>query len=257
MDKTITFMEKTINLTESEYIVYELLLKDPYVFRASTATEISSRYNISQSSISRFCQKLGFNGFSDFRLSSATEILTEDINDDSRIFSQNLFEISKIIEQSVSNDELNIILNKIYSSKKIYTSGYASSSLAAKVLYFNLMILGFNAINIEPATETETLRIMNRDDIIFIFSMSNPSHRDFFNILEGLSSNKRPYTILVAGTNNHPFKNYVDCFISIPYAIVAKYGFKSIANLPFTIFSYWLTSNTHRKNKNSDADIDI
>ena len=59
---------KKKNFTSKELEVCELLEEDPFSFAASTATEISKRYGVSQAAVSRFCQKLGFTGYSDFRM---------------------------------------------------------------------------------------------------------------------------------------------------------------------------------------------
>lgn len=242
MEKSVVVNNRNILLTDSEYAIFEILQKDPYIFSASTATEISNRYQVSQSSISRFCQKLGFSGFSEFRLSAIAENLFDDHHIEKNLsFSTNIAEVSKIIEQNIKKSDLQQIIQQIVRARTVYTNGYASSGLAAKTLSFNLALYGKFSMNIEPSSETETLRIMNGQDVVILFSMSNPSHKDFFSILKDLKPAKRPFIVLISGTAKHPFSKNVDMHIALPYTAVSKYTQKITSNIIFNLASYLIT----------------
>lgn len=208
---------KQYHLTAKEVEVLEILKNDPYAFRSSTATEIATKYNISQSAISRFCQKLGYSGFSDFRLSL---IFNSPINDNTTIdnaYYANLFNnICNNLSSSISNETLDEISNIMLKARNCYFSGYGASNISALFLSFQCMVQGMRAYHLSTSTEVETLHIMNNEDVVILFSAINSSHKDFFSMLEDLPPTKRPYIILIANTPRHPFAKKVDKMILLP-----------------------------------------
>lgn len=206
--------------TPKEMQIYNLVKQDPYSFTASTAMEIASRYHVSQSAISRFCQRLGFTGFSDFRLSmmmSANDTNTGKKNHPEKheyiyYLQDYLSQINKTMTPSLSED----LIKRILSARNIYTSGYGASSIPAQWFSFRMVLSGLSAINIPSSQEMEYLHTINHHDVIFLYSASNPSHKDFFSLIDGLPVNRRPYIILVSYIKNHPFAKKADHLIVLP-----------------------------------------
>ncbi len=206
------------NFTTKEMEVYEILKNDTYAFRSSTATEIAAKYKISQSAISRFCQKLGYSGYSDFRLSLfVNSSLNDNYNTLNNSYYTN-FLINNInnISSAISDELLQNLANIILNARFCYTSGYGASDIAAKMLAFQCMIQGAHTFHLPATTEVETLHIINNEDVVILYSALNSSHKDFFSMLEDLPPQKRPYIILISSTPRHPFAKKVDKMVLLP-----------------------------------------
>ena len=55
-------------LTPTEHLIFEAITADPESFVQSTTTMAAQYAGVSQSAISRFCQKIGYDTFSEFRM---------------------------------------------------------------------------------------------------------------------------------------------------------------------------------------------
>ena len=244
-----------IKLTAKEMEVYEILKNDPYAFRSSTATEIASKYNISQSAISRFCQKLGFSGFSDFRLSLVFNAPRPTNNNayDINHYTNVLNSLCSMIGSTISQDLLKEVANKIINARCCYTSGYGASNVTANMLAFQCMVQGTHVYHLSPSTEVETLHILNDEDVVILYSAMNSSHKDFFDMLEDLPPQKRPYIILVANTPRHPFAKKVDKIILLPNTKDVEETILFTPSISQTIFTFLLTAQVSLAmiNKNS------
>lgn len=62
------------NFTDSEKIMFQFIKQDTQRLTTLTIDEFAHEVYVSKSSVVRFCQKLGFKGFSDFKIALATEL---------------------------------------------------------------------------------------------------------------------------------------------------------------------------------------
>lgn len=209
---------KKKDFTTKELEVCDLLEDDPFSFAASTASEISKKYNVSQAAISRFCQKLGFKGFSEFRMSllMATSNSDEKISNSPSDYANELSNVILKLGQGIDDSLLDQVAEKITISRNVYTSGYGASDIVANLLAFRLMLGGIKAHHIESSKETEFLHIMNHQDTVVLYSVKNSSHADFMESLKDLPEDRKPYVILICGTSKHPYTKDVDLVVPIP-----------------------------------------
>lgn len=241
------------DLTPKEMEIYELVKKDPYSFTASTAMEIASRYNVAQSAISRFCQKVGFSGFADFRLSMilATSTRLSGLDGSSSLdqphdFTYYLCAIIQQTKKVLPDSVLDQLAARILQSTTVYTSGYGSSLSAAHSLAFLMTCSGIPGHFLTPSLEMETLHVIKSTDIIFLFSVSNPSHRDFLSLVADMPADKRPYTILINNTNRHPLRNKVSQVITLPDWLSMHISFMINNTVPQFAFCHFLMDRVNR-----------
>ena len=208
---------KKKDFTDAELKIANLLEQEPFVFSSSTATEIANKFNVSQSSISRFCQKLGYHGFSDFRMSLILSLSTSvPSNNTTNEWCATLCSQINQLSQSLNDEHQNKIANMIINARVTYTSGYGASEIAANLLAFRSMLLSLNVFEIPTSREVETLHLINNQDLIILFSASNPSHRDLISMLDDMPKEKRPKLILVTESLRHPFIKKVDEVVMLP-----------------------------------------
>lgn len=240
-------------LTPKELEIYELVRQDPYSFTASTAMEIASRYHVAQSAISRFCQKVGFSGFADFRLSMilATSTQSYNLNESSKAQSTHTFtdHMCHMIQQtkkSLPDRVLDELSARIIQSTMVYTSGYGSSLSAAQIFAFLLTCSGVPAHFMQPSLEMEMLHILKSSDIVFLFSVSNPSHADFLSLVADMPEDKRPYIILVDGISRHPLRGKVSQVITLPDWLTLHVSFMISNTIPQFAFCHIVTDCVNR-----------
>lgn len=240
------------DLTQKELEIYELVKKDPYSFTASTAMEIASRYGVAQSAISRFCQKVGFSGFADFRLSMILATSTQPIKSDDSSNSEPhdfTYYLCAMIQQTkkvLPDRLLDDLAARILDSTAIYTSGYGSSLSAAHTLAFMMTCSGIPAHFITPSMEMETLHILRSTDIVILFSVSNPSHRDFLSLVADMPADKQPYIVLVNGTSRHPLRNRVSQVITLPDWLSMHISFMINSTVPQFAFCHFAMERTNK-----------
>ena len=58
---------KKDTFTKKEMIVYNILQKNPDLILRGSITSLAKDYQVSQSTITRFCQKIGYDGFNEFK----------------------------------------------------------------------------------------------------------------------------------------------------------------------------------------------
>jgi len=70
-------------LTRAEKKVAEIVLNDPSFVVYHTITEVSGKAGVADTTVVRFCRKLGFRGYFDFRITLTQQLPQTDINGDS------------------------------------------------------------------------------------------------------------------------------------------------------------------------------
>lgn len=214
------------NLTPKELEIYEILQKDPYSFGSSSSMEIADRYGVAQSAISRFCQKVGFSGFADFRLSMAVGLSSGfyNLNDSSilgdqlqeRLYTRAMCDVIRNVSDAIPDSLLDSLARRILESNSVYTSGYGASLCAAQSFAFLLTISSVPGHLLQASQESEALHMIKNTDTVFLFSISNPSHRDFLSLVADLPEEKRPFTILVTGSSKHPLRHKASQVVPLP-----------------------------------------
>lgn len=211
--------------TTTDEEVYKLVQENPFVFQSETAASIASEYHVSQAAISRFCQKLGFHGFGDFRLSMMLSLnaKNDDEKDAPTEYTDYVSQMFQTIYKSLSTKESDEMIRHLLSYRTIFISGYGASDISADNLAFRLELMGVNAVHIPSSREIEYLHIMTNQDAVVLLSNYNPSHRDFFSMIDDIPEESRPFILLVSAIKKHPFAKKSDQIFVLP-SIPEKHG---------------------------------
>lgn len=147
---------------------------------------ISKQVGVSVASVIRFAQSIGFSGFSELR-DAVAESLKKHLNkneifpllDKSRLENDVLSSVAKMDVKNI-NDTLSIIdrdtfdkvIDKILSSKRVFTAGLGISYLLAEILSYQLTQVGVDA-SVLKHTHTlflEQILFLEREDLLICFS---------------------------------------------------------------------------------------
>ena len=155
-------------MSESEKKITDFIMEMPEAVINMTTALLSTKVGVADSSIIRFCQKLGFNGFTEVKINLARnlkqpgELILENIsrNDSdfaitSKVFAssiQALEDSLKVLDQK----ELQMAVEIILKAKKIEFYGVGTSASIAMDAYYRFMRIGLNAY---AATDPHISRI--------------------------------------------------------------------------------------------------
>ena len=168
--------ENKQNLTSTDMIIWKYILNHRNSIRRISIHELAKECCVSSTTIVRFAQKLGFDGFSDLKSSLKHEESVEEIN------SQDIYEsLEKFYSKTLSNlmrrnyDNASHLIheaNRIF----IFASGYVQSNVVQELkrlfLYDSVLIYDIGGRD----EFYSILKGANKDDLFIIVSLSGESH---------------------------------------------------------------------------------
>jgi len=147
------------SLTKSEQKVADAVLKDPEAAMFNTITDLSEKAEVGDTSVIRFCRKLGFRGYQEFKLSIAQHLATPsehmlgDIDEEDGLETL-IKKISAINTQLIENTtallngrDLQRAIDAIIQARTVYFFGVGSSGITAADAKYRFMRLGFNVVS--------------------------------------------------------------------------------------------------------------
>ena len=159
-----------------------------------TASKLGAIADVSESTVVRFADELGFAGYPEFQRSLREIVRTKltsfqrievanNIIGDADILSKVLtLDVEKIRQtlEGVNRDDFNTAVDKIISAKNIYIMGVRSSSYLAGFLSYNLRMI-FDNVRLVSTTSGsdmfEEIMSMGRDDVMIAISFPRYSKR--------------------------------------------------------------------------------
>lgn len=207
------------NLTKAEKAVYECILHNPEAVEKYTVLQLASHFNISKSSVMRFCQKLGYSGYSEFRfdyirdlhssafnVTSDQSILTQAAN----IYTNALTELNKLDENTILK-----LCSEIKKRDYVYCIGSGKSYLPCELMNYNFIRLGKKIITFDTGILYNDLsKILVEDDLILIFSVSGERKVLQKEITE--FKEKKCHIVLITCNPKPKIINYIDDLIVLP-----------------------------------------
>ena len=134
------------NLTDTESVILDYFKENVKKVIYSSLSEICDELYVSNASIIRFCQKIGFRGYNDFKFKLKTDLSRSTFSSDFwTIIPQNT-EVLKDFADSLNENQMNQICDYILTNKSIYIYGQNMSSFPAKYLYSMLLTMDIRCI---------------------------------------------------------------------------------------------------------------
>ncbi|MGP6139475.1 MurR/RpiR family transcriptional regulator [Jeotgalibaca sp. A127] len=195
--------EKYHTLTKSEKRIadYLLAIKGQAVYR--TMKDITEEVKVGDATLIRFCQKLGYSGFSDLKIAIAKKEFTSQYDDDTdyKYYDRILENQVKVLESTrklLDSDTLLQAVQAISKANYIYIIGVGSSGLAAAALEQMLLRVGVHANQTsDPHFQAQALSLLGPKDLVICFSLSGRTK----DIHDSLLIAKENQTPIIAITN--------------------------------------------------------
>lgn len=206
------------DFSKNERRLADHILQYPYDLQRYTSINIAEVCNVSRSAVIRFCQKLGFTGFSDFQkavLSEYESSKTENVSSDTTALGVYQSCIDQLREKA-DMKELSVIGDLVVHSRRILCYGNDHSGYSAKQMAFRL---SRNHIDASYTNDSSIVRnyqdILGSGDMLMVFSISG--QKIFAEALDIFRA-KRVSVILFTMNVNTSLKNHADHIFYLPSA---------------------------------------
>lgn len=202
--------------TKKEKLIADYILQDPQRTIQLSAEELATLASSSKSAYIRMCQKMGFEGYRDFRFSMSRYLVSTSSKENEENPMQEILstysEYILNIAQTIQKKDVHDLAQRMMKAKRIKIFGNNRTGLSAKQLRMRLTKIGIDA---EAVTDSVIMRdlveVLDEDDLCIIFSIkAMPS---FYNFL----SDMRCQSILLTMTPKSPLHKEVDKVLTFPY----------------------------------------
>ena len=224
MDFITNIQLKKHLLTKNELKACDAILDNTLLVQQLSFTELSEKVGITKASILRFCKKVGYSGYNEFRYECIKYVnsINNVDNDEKQEAKTNITKVCKVysdiinlMDEVISEDEIKKLVNLIKNARRIKAVGTINSALACYQLRYAFLMFG---VEVDVITSDEELRAVDMSvsnkDLIIIFSASAKSHS--VNRAMQIKENLEAKIALVTMNIESEYKDMVDAFITLP-----------------------------------------
>jgi len=198
--KVVEIIKDNYNsLTKSEKKVADYIVSNQDRVIHNTMSDLNRLLKVGDATIIRFCKKLGFNGFTDLKISIAKDNISS---------AQNYFEGFALIDkidsalkrthQLVNEDNFNKAVTLINEKNNIYIFGKGQSGLSAKDLEILLLRNGIQSTALlDTDFQINAAAAMTEDDLLIVFSLTGRTS----DLIEAIGIAKDNSATIISVTN--------------------------------------------------------
>lgn len=232
--------------TPGERIIADYILAHPDKLKQCSSQELASILNISQSSIVKFAQRLGFKGFTGLKIAlieewgqqskqnaESEQHLHNDINvhDTPPVIAEKLFRAKqqalRMTTDSVNLAQLESVVAEIKAARRVQIMGMGGSSLVAKDLAYKLMKIGYPVMNeMDSHVQMTVAQSLGEGDVQIVISYSGALKEIF--IAAQAAQEKGAKIIAITSLQDSPLRKLAD-FVLDTIADEARWRSSSIS----------------------------
>jgi DNA-binding MurR/RpiR family transcriptional regulator len=212
------------SLSKAEQKIADEVLTNPDNVVYSSVTDLAQKANVGETTAIRFCRKLGFRGFQEFKLALAQDLVTPiqhvhgkiEETDDIRTICQKITSYNtQALEDTRSLlqvQELEKAASAMIRGRKLYFFGVGSSGITACDAKYRFMRLGFNT---ECATDSHIIAmncaLTTPEDVVIGISSSG-STKDLVDAVR-IAKDNNAYVICLTNHARSPITTYADAIL--------------------------------------------
>ena len=235
-------------LSKNERKVAEHFIEHPYEAQRAGVDAAANACGVSRSSVIRFCHKLGFKGYSEFRYTLMQQGTSVAPASGEAGASSALDAYALCLGQlrgAIAPEQLDRIAELLSHAHRIISMGLFHSGMSAAQLAFRLNRIGIDCQSIDDSTITNAyINILKAGDVVVVFSISGQS--DYAEMLAEYRRH-RVSVVLVTMTPSSPASRNADHTLVIPSALRQSEGYLLDEALPFFFAIELLVEATWKK----------
>ncbi|WP_294605635.1 MurR/RpiR family transcriptional regulator [uncultured Lactobacillus sp.] len=183
-------------LSKSDQKIYEVVLQQPTHIQLLTIQKIATDSKTSIASVQRYCKKLGYDGFKEFKFQLKNFLLQQDYSGNNK--STFLKEYIKAVSdfKNIDKTELENLANDLLKARQSFLMGIYYSSIPAKQLAMGLHDLNKPSFYTDNyVTASHWSGLMENSDAFVLFSVSGDETSIKKYLSETLHRLKKTYLI--------------------------------------------------------------
>ncbi len=209
------------SMTKTEQKVADLALDDPEFFMFATVTDVSERADVGETTVIRFCRKVGFRGLQEFKLAIAQHLAHPEDPAYGSVESSDSLEtaLEKIATYDVQTlrdtakllqaDSVKKAAERILVARRVYAFGVGSSGMTARDLEHRLMRIGVAAHSESDAHVIAMLSALAGSDDVIIGISASGSTKDLIDALT-IARRNHPFIVCITNHARSPITHLVD-----------------------------------------------
>lgn len=174
-------------------------------------TELATQLKVAEATVVRFCKKLGYNGFQDFKLNLSKELGTaqSDMSSPVERIARQMTDAINATAQGVDYEKCLKIAEKLIGARSIGAFGVGNSAVTAMEISNVLARIGIHVtMTPDPHMQAMIASNMGQDDVVILISVSG-STKDIIDVAE--IARKNGVKIVVITCYDHsPLAKYGD-----------------------------------------------
>ncbi|OPJ57204.1 MurR/RpiR family transcriptional regulator [Alkalithermobacter paradoxus] len=192
-DLIVTIQQKFSQLSKGQKLIAQFILDNYDKAAFMTACKLGETVGVSESTVVRFANALGFDGYPKLQRALQelikTKLTTVQRVEMAKEYSSDWAILKKVLKSDIDNirgtlDEVNVesfenLINKTLNAKKIYIVGLRSSTAIAEYLgfYLNLILDNVQVVSYGISDVFEQILNVNKDDLVIGISFPRYSKR--------------------------------------------------------------------------------
>jgi len=214
---------KKNTLTKNELKTCEKICEDLSRVQQYSLTELSNHIHITKTTILRFCQKMGYSGYTEFKYDcvkyvnslSNAEKLIENENDKIMNVEKIYMDTIKLMHYTLKNEDLKSLSQAIKKARKIKCVGEINSEVSCLQLKYALAMYGIDVDVLPSATHVKAVDLMmNQEDLLIVISVG--AKNDIVKSAFELKENTNCHLTLITMNPSTAFEHQADIFLLLP-----------------------------------------
>ena len=219
------------NLSASSRRIAQIILDTPSEALKMSSQEMAQQANVSQSTVIKFAQKVGFKGFPALKLALSQELgrkratneshnlhneisIEDSIPDIAHKLLEEKIKAIRETTESINYDVFDSIVELIDNAQRVQLVGIGGSALVAKDFSYKLLKIGINTISeLDTHVQVSVAQTLSPKDVQFVISFSG-NKKDVSVAVQSAKSNGVPIVALtsVHGADLRKIADYcLDC----------------------------------------------
>lgn len=204
------------SFTRTDMQVCNALMENHEVIFRKSSSQLAKDLNLSQASIIRFCKKLGYEGYNDFRFGLYDSIHSSHEQGGFITKADCYKKLIDMISTEAQEGGYDQFAEALASASMVFCTGMHRSSLPAQLLSMELTLLGKRAFFIRDDMLSAWPADMSHKDVLVCFSEQGDPSRRGYDSLAQLPEKNRPESYLVCMNAKHPLKKQFNNMILLP-----------------------------------------
>lgn len=162
--------------TKTDWIIVQYIKNHPQNFLSGSAQTLAHEMKISDASIVRFAQKVGFSGLSELKYTLQNELEKENTITSHNSYTQLMQDYNVLVDalfKLIKPDYIDILREQLLTAKRIYIVGLDQNRNIAELAANKFTLLG---LDVQPITTRDTLQfrasLADKNELFIIITFS-------------------------------------------------------------------------------------